>query len=249
MARADHQPKQRYRYLEDDEEKRRSYDARLPTRPKHVMSRMMIRHKEMLRNAKAAADEFLWEIDGKRYDRYHMMELLVLMVGEGMALADICADDRFPSLAEVRSWEKNHPQFAEDMSLAEMVRGEILAEHSLRVTMDLDEHGGEVTKNEITKAKLQHEALKEHAAYFNKRFVAKTINEVKDTTNELTEEQAKQRLAAIMKANPAIAETIMKSMPELGSVVSEVETSDAVVLENTDNLKQENETQSQDEEA
>ncbi len=230
------EPKRRYSFVQDERQKANSYNARLPTREPWVMARMMTRHLNSIRNAKKVADDFLWEIDGKPYNRYKMMELLVLMVGEGIALADICEDERFPSLAEVRGWEKNHPQFVEDMQLADAVRGEKLIERALRVTTELDDKE-DLGANDIKKASLQHEALTKHAAYFNKKFTPKAVQQVEDITPRLNEEQAKQRLMAIIRDNPSIGEAVARAMPSLVSTMPEIV--EAVVLDETQSREDE----------
>lgn len=237
------EPKNRYSFHQDEKQLANSYNARLPTRKPWVMKGMLARHQNAIKRAKAEADEFLWEIDGTKYNRYKMMEFLVILVGEGIALAEICEDDRFPSLAEVRGWEKNHPQFVEDMRLAEAVRGEILIERALKVTTDLDEKE-KLDSNDVKKASLQHEALTKHAAYFNKKYTPKAVQQVEDITPHLNEEQARQRLMAIIRDNPAIGDAVIKAMPTLANTINEI--TDAVVLENPGDVKHEVETHSQE---
>lgn len=221
-------PKTRYRFLQSEEEVERSYKIRFANPKKWQTQAMMTRHNNSIARAKAAADEELWTINDKKYDRYNMMALLVAMVSEGYSLVEICDDDAYPSLSEVRSWEKNHPQFVEDMRFAETLRGERLAERGLKALTDL-ECNEEASANDIKKAGLVHESLTKHAAFFNKKYTPKAVQQVEDITDKLSEEQARQRLMAIIRENPAIADVVKKSMPQLAEALDTI--SDAVVVE------------------
>ena len=145
--------------VQNQKERTQRYRAMFKDDPvQRAMMQTKLRKKMEAKRAKA--EEVLWTIDGKGHDRYDMMNLLVHLVSEGYSLVEICEDNDFPSLMEVRSWMPNHPSFERDFLDAEKIRGEILGEQALRVAMDSTGHT-------VAADKLRYEALSKAAARLN----------------------------------------------------------------------------------
>ncbi len=190
--------------VQNKDERKQSYRARFKEDPV-TRAMMFTKLKKKMNSKKARAEEILWHIDGKGFDRYDMMNLLVHLVSEGYSLVELCQDGDFPSLMEVRSWMPNHPSFERDLLDAEKVRGEILGEEALRIAVDPEDRNPQSNK-------LRYEALSKAAARLNSRYQDKQIIQTEDKTNQLSEEQIMERLRAMMDASPELAEIIRPTL-------------------------------------
>ncbi len=199
-----------YPFRQNKDERTQSYRARFKDDPV-IRAMMQTKLKKKVSHKKAKAEEILWTIDGQGYDRYEMMNLLVHLVSEGYSLAEVCEDNDFPTLKEVREWCPNHPGFERDLIEAEKVRGEILDTLALKVAMDS-------TNQTVAADKLRYEALSKTAARLNSKFQDKQVVQTEDKTGQMTEDQIRERLMAMMDANPELAEIIA---PSLGLKVKE----------------------------
>jgi len=174
------------------------------------------RHDQMRRHEQAKADEVLWAVDGKEYNRFGMMELLVALVSGGGDLVEVCSDKEFPSLAEVRSWYKWHPDFRTAMEEAKEIRGEILGEKGLKVLMDLgkDENGESVPfdPQEVTLAKAQRDALASHAARLNPDYVEKKVFEHREQIADRSIDELMAMNREMLRQHPALRDIVRDSI-------------------------------------
>jgi hypothetical protein len=173
------------------------------------------KHRQKIDRLKAAVHEPLWEVEGEKYNRLDMMELLVIMVGEGIPLVEICDDERFPDLSEVRSWEITHPAFKDDMAIAEAILAERYAHQALQEPLSLPEDAKQAA---INRAKLINEALLKHASFYSSKFVPKQLHQSQQLDN-LTEDQIKAQLRALFAANPELADVVKG---EIGITIEEI---------------------------
>lgn len=194
--------------VQNKEERKQSYRARFKEDPV-TRAMMFTKLRKKMDSKRAKADEVAWHIDGKGFDRYDMMNLLVHLVSEGYSLVELCEDGDFPSLMEVRSWMPNHPSFERDLLEAEKIRGEILGEEALRIAVTPDDRNPQSNK-------LRYEALSKAAARLNSRYQDKQIIQTEDKTNQLSEEQIMERLRAMMDASPELAEIIRPTLEMKG---------------------------------
>lgn len=193
-----------YPFRQNKDEKTQSYRARFKDDPV-IRAMMQTKLKKKVSHKRAKADEVLWYIDGEGHDRYQMMNLLVHLVSEGYSLAEICEDNDFPTLKEVREWCPNHPGFERDLIEAEKVRGEILGEMALQVAMG-------ASNQTVAADKLRYEALSKSAARLNQKYQDKQVVQTEDKTDRMTEEQIRERLVAMVEAHPELAAIITPSL-------------------------------------
>ncbi len=193
-----------YPLVQNKDERKQRYRATFKDDPT-IRAIMMTKLRKKMSNKRAKAEEVLWRIDGKGYDRYEMMALLVHLVSEGYSLVELCEDNDFPGLMEARSWMPNHPSFERDLLEAEKIRGEILGEEALRIAVAPEDRNPQSNK-------LRYEALSKAAARLNSRYQDKQVVQTEDKTNQLTEEQTIERLRAMMDANPELAEIIRPAL-------------------------------------
>ena len=183
------------------EESRKLADARHPAwgvYNKATANSIINRHKVAIERAKAVALDQIWDVgQDHKLNRYEMMEMLVVLVGEGYSLPAICKDPSMPTLAEVRAWGKRHPDFTAALKDANETRGMIMGEQALNEVMDHD-------PSETGAAKLKFEALTKTAARLNNEFKEKAVIQVEDITEHWTEDQIKERLELLMKNCPDI---------------------------------------------
>lgn len=172
-----------------------------------IRASMFTKLHNKMANKRASAEEILWHIDDKGYDRYDMMALLIHLVSEGFGLVEICDDGDFPSLHEVRSWYGNHPSFQRDLEEAEKTRGEILGENALQLALASTNHT-------VAADKLKYEALSKAAARLNDKYQDKQVVKTEDATSRMTDEQIRERLRSIMEANPDLASVIRPILTE-----------------------------------
>lgn len=196
-----------YKFVQNKEERKQSYRARFKDDPV-TRAIMQTKLNKKLSNKRAKADEVLWHIDGKGYDRYEMMNLLVHLVSEGYSLAEICEDADFPSLKEVREWCPNHPAFERDLVEAEKVRAEVLDAAALMFAMS--------DSRDVARDKLRYEALSKTAARLNPKFQDKQVVQTEDKTRDWTEDQIIERLRAMLDAHPELASIILPTLEKKG---------------------------------
>ncbi len=144
--------------------------------------------------------------------RYEVMEYLVgCMEMSGMSLEELLASHEqevneygaaFPTLAEVRRWEKFHPEFAKAMKFAEEIRGEILTEAAVRTVLDSPE------TRDPRRIKLEYDALKNHGAILNPKFKDKQVIQTEDITDNMTREQLLAQIKAMADKHKEIKEVI-----------------------------------------
>jgi hypothetical protein len=187
------------------------------------------RHDQMRRHEQAKADEILWTVDGKEYNRFGMMDLIIALVAAGGDLVEVCSDKEMPSLAEVRSWYKWHPDFKLAMEEAQTARGEILGEKGLKVLMSLgqDEDGNYCPfgAEEVTLAKAQRDALASHAARINQEFIEKKVFEHRDPVADRSIEELIALSKSMLKNHPALRDIVKDAIVLDVEVADEIEPS------------------------
>lgn len=170
-------------------------------------------HRAARERAMLAASTPAWKYDGREWNRYQMMELLVARVSEGEDLVDITADPALPTLREVRSWYKNHPDFYREMQEALECRGDHAMAKARRAVDAVEE------KDDVPAAKLKMEFYEREAARLNQEHQNKTVVKKEGELDNLNEEQLQMRLNAILEAHPELRKRI--SGPVQDAVVIE----------------------------
>lgn len=127
--------------------------------------------------------------------RYEVMEYIIDMVSQGHSLPSIVQwhidECPFPTVAEIRTWCKMHPDFERELLEADRSRGEHLGELALDVVMEAPD------EEDPRKTKLKHEALSKHAARLNQRYQDKQVQQVEDVTANMTREDLLNRLKSL----------------------------------------------------
>lgn len=165
--------------------------------------------------AKAEARDMVFRVAGRLMDRYMMMEHIVQMTYAGLSLPKILEDDSdasniLPVAKEVNDWKKLHKNFENELRSAEEYRAEILASDALDAVLNAGGDADEPTKNQIAHAKLIKESLIEAASHLSEKFQTKTRQQVEDVTERLHPEEIRERIAAMLEANPALLELAKK---------------------------------------
>lgn len=188
-------------------------------------------HRAARERAMLDASTPAWKYEGKEWNRYQMMELMVARVSEGEDLVDICSDPALPTLREVRSWYKNHPDFLREMQEALECRGDHVMAKARKAVESVEE------KDDVPAAKLKMEFYEREAARLNSEHQNKTVVKKEGELDNLNEDQLKMRLKAIMAAHPGLktlvnapdgevhdAEIVNAPGGEIGMVINDVDT-------------------------
>jgi len=175
---------------------------------------ILTRHKHAKSRAHHEAMDRIWDLgDGVKLNRYEVMEAIVILVGEGISLPDLCAQDNYPTLAETRSWFKRHPDFQHALKEAQVDRGHILGEQALLEVMNTTDVA------ETPLAKLKHEALSKAAARLNNDFKEKQQIQIEDVTDRMTEDQIIARIKALSTQFPELKTLSVKTACEDAEIV------------------------------
>ena len=163
-----------------------------------VANGIKTRHEQARERGMKDASEILWHIDGRTWNRYQMMALLVAKVAEGEQLVTITKDPAYPTLREVRGWYANHPDFLDEMQEATLCGGDIDMNRARLEVESVTE------KDDVPAAKLRSEFYERSAARLNAAHQNKQVVKNEDPLDSLTEDQLKLRLVAMVSANPAL---------------------------------------------
>lgn len=167
--------------------------------------------------AKAEAADKVFLLNGRKMNRYDMMEHVVNMIYSGYSIPriiDECADPEsiMPTGQEIASWYKWHPDFKTGVDEAEKYRAEVLADRALGVVMGLMTDSKEPTRNQIASAKLVKETLMEQASALSEKYSPKTRQQIEDVTERLRPEEVKARIEARLEENPELREVMKRFM-------------------------------------
>jgi len=194
------------------------------------------RHDAERRRIKADATEYCFRYNGKLYNRYDMMAHIVMMAFDGWELPRILDDlsdehNVLPTPKELHKWMELHPNFKKELEMAKTYRGEIYNDMAIQaVTTAGAGQAGGPTRDQVGYAKLLADTFMAQAALANERFQTVNKQQIQDVTDRSTPEQIKERIAAMLEANPQLAE-LAKSYQEKEIAVEpivEVESGDAI---------------------
>ena len=169
------------------------------------------------------AGQIEWVVDGRKFNRYRMMEYIAVQVSMGDSLPEVCERIGMPDMRTVYSWFDNHPEFEREMRRAEEIRGHRLGERALRIAEATD-------RENVAADKLRVETLSKAAARTNTRFQDKQLTQVVDEFANLSVDQLKARVMRMLQANPDLADTIAHQtlsgpdVPEIDVQPDELET-------------------------
>lgn len=162
---------------------------------------------------KAQAADRVFSIGGKMVTRYAIMETIIQLTYEGFSLPQILdaeagdPEDILPTPAEVNRWFTIHPDFKASFVEAEKYRAEKLSSDAIEAVLYVgaDKEKG-ATRDDIAHAKLIKDTLIEQAAFLNDKFQTKTKQQIENITDNMSESQLMERLAALLDANPDLKE-------------------------------------------
>jgi hypothetical protein len=161
------------------------------------------RHDSARERGRKEASEPQFDVHGKFMNRYEMMSLLVDQVASGVgSLPELCENEGYPTLKEVRGWYKHHPDFEREMKEAEACLGAIRGEESIRVVANKE--GKALDKDEVPGAKLLSETLLKSAARLNPEYQDKQVIKNETELDRMTIDQMVDRLNALMESNPEL---------------------------------------------
>jgi hypothetical protein len=191
-------PREKYPYKTDPKMKKKSYEIRLAAQFGDAASKKRLAsYNRQRRERMLEANNKDWMVDGRAYNRYNIMDVIVTRVAAGESLPHVCDHNGMPSILTVYSWFKNHPNFEKAMVDAEAVRAHILGEKALEIAMDTD-------RENVAADKLKVETLSKFAARGNARFQDKQTIQTVDEYSTMTEQQIKDRIQALLRANPEL---------------------------------------------
>lgn len=199
-------PANKYKFKTPPDMLKRSYELRLTAqfgdrKAKDKLAAYNRRRKE--RMLEAGNKE--WFINGKNRNRYWVMESIVTEVSAGTSLKVICSDDQYPTMQQVYSWFKMHPDFKKAYEEAEEVRGHLLGEQALEIALKTD-------RENVQADKLKIETLSKFAARANTRFQDKQVTQNVDELATMSTEQIRARLQALYRANPELSASLGTSV-------------------------------------
>lgn len=188
--------------------KKKSYEIRLKAqfgneKDKKELAAYRRRRKERMLEASNKD----WMIQGKARNRYWVMENIVSRVAAGESLPSICRSEEYPSIQQVYAWFKCHPDFEKVYREAEEVRGHLLGEQALEIALTTD-------RENVAADKLKIETLSKFAARANNRFQDKAVQQNIDEYSTMTSEQIKQRIKALLAANPELTTSTPGSLQD-----------------------------------
>ena len=178
---------------------------------RHTRNGIITRYRNMFDREKVDSGKQIWgPLEGLGYHRlatrYEMMEYIIAYIeASGMSVEEMIAEHQeeveangavFPTLSEIRKWEKFHPEFAKAMKHAEEIRGEMLTEAALRTVLDSPE------TRDPRRIKLEYDALKDMGSILNPKFRSKQVIQTEDITDGMTREQLLQQVSAMFEKHP-----------------------------------------------
>ena len=192
-------PSHRYKYNVSAKQLKESYEIRLAAQFGNEKSKKRLaEYNKRRRERQLEAGSASYWVDGRKLNRYGVMEYVVVQMANGMSLPEICQIWGIPSMVEIYSWEDNHPDFKRDLRRAEEIRGHILGEKALEIAMSTD-------RENVTADKLRVETLSKAAARSNQRFQDKVVQQNVDDLSSMSETQIRERIARMLEANPDLS--------------------------------------------
>jgi len=201
-------PSDTFKFRTSKKQLKRSYEIRLAAQfggPKEKRRLRAYNRAQKERKMEANVDH--WEINGKPFNRYKMMEWIVAQTAAGELLSDLCKKASMPSMLQVYSWFDNHPEFETAYRRAERARGHLLGDEVERTARNTD-------RENVTADKLKCEILGKAAARLNERFQDKAVVQNKDDYSALSADQIKERILRMAESNPELL-SLLKGAPTL----------------------------------
>lgn len=204
-------PSHRYKWRTSPKQLEKSYQVRLEAQfgDAKAKARLAAYNKRILER-KMEANEIEWQVDGRKFNRYRMMDYIVNRVSNGEPLPLVCDQKGMPSMQVVYAWYDNHPEFERDMRRADEIRGHRLGEEAIRIALETD-------RENVAADKLKVETLGKAAARMNSRFQDKQINVAQDEYANMTMDQLKARIIRMVEANPTLLSSV-PGHPALGNL-------------------------------
>lgn len=228
-------PRLKYPFKPSEKEKKKSYEVRLAAQFGDEKAKgKLAAYNRRIKERKMEANNVEWVVDGRKFNRYKIMDFIVARVANGESLPQVCESEQMPSMLEVYSWFSNHPDFEKAYKQAEEVRGHLLGEQALKIALDTD-------RENVQADKLKFEALSKAAARNNTRFQDKQVIEQKDEYANMTPEQIRNRIGRMIQADPSLADSLaaLSNRPdvpeiEVPSLASEPQTLDCARTDTPD---------------
>lgn len=164
------------------------------------------RAKEAEERAEAAFDAPVYRIGPDMYSKREMMLQVCAEVEGGQWLSKVCDQPGYPSLKEVRDWERMFPSFKERLKAAM----EILAERQYVAGFD---RVMEATNDDNAKiVQLQSDAYFKSAAKLDQRWSDKQKIEIDDVSKPKDLHSIQERMKVLLAADPGLINMI----PDIG---------------------------------
>lgn len=160
------------------------------------------RAREAEERMEATFDAPVFRVGPTMYSRREMMLQVCAEVEEGQWLSKVCDQEGYPTLREVREWERLFPSFKERLEAAT----KILAERQYVSGFD---RVMEATNDDNAKiVQLQSDAYFKSAAKLDQRWGDKQRIEVNDVSKPKDLGDIQARMKALLAANPELLKTI-----------------------------------------
>lgn len=216
MAEKD-SPSIKYKWRTPPKEKEKSYTLRMNALTGGNLAKgRLAAYNRRIKERKMKANKVEWQVEGKNFNRYRMMEYIVAQTANGDLLSAICEPESMPSMLEVYSWFSEHPAFEKEFKIAEMVRGHRLGDEVEEIARGTD-------RENVAADKLKTEVLSKAAARLNARFQDKQLVETKDEYSGLSEDQLKNRIRLMLQSNPDLQAMIPAGLLGERQAVQEID--------------------------
>lgn len=199
-------PAARYKWRPSPKQLKESYEVRLAAQfgGKREKERLA-KYNKRIKERKVEVSNEAYEVDGRRFTRYQVMDYIVTMVSSGMSLPEVCEIQGVPSMLTIYTWKDNHPEFVKALLRAEEVRGHLLGEKALSIALNTD-------RENVAADKLKVDTLAKAAARTNRAFQDKQVVESQDEFSQMTADQIKARISAMVAANPELQKLLPASL-------------------------------------
>lgn len=181
---------------------------------RHRWMTNMSRFKLAREREQADARSHTFRYNGVSMNRYDMMAHIVMMAYDGWELSRILEDyneetNILPTPKEVHRWFVLHPDFKEELDVAQKYRGEKYNDLALQIITAVSKNAGDdghlnVNKEMLTYTKMLYDAFMQQASMANERFTPKTKQQIEEVKEDLTPEQRRERILAMLDNNPSL---------------------------------------------
>lgn len=215
-------PTDLYKWRPSEADKKLSYHLRLSmTNPEATPADKMdarlsleeYKRRQLERRREVARKT--WTVNRQQLNRYHLMDLIVGMLRDGVSLPKICQIEGMPSLHMVYQWQDNHPGFKQALEQAKLIYGDLLWDQSLDEAMKAE------TAKDTPAQKLKVETLMKHAAKANALYQEKQVIKHEDDLANLSDDELQKMLERMGFARTQGALPPVIDVPALGDASAE----------------------------